>query len=129
MVEGALDAEMMAAVLDSLQGREVKLSLPRFESEFSVSLSGLLVEMVCRMPSMEGRRFLRMTGDKTLFISDVLHKSFIKVDESGTEAAAATVVVFAATGAPWPNRRLSNSGWTARSSTPLSTGGPARPSL
>ena len=40
--------------------------------------------------------FSGMVTQEPLFISEVLHKAFVAVDEEGTEAAAATVVMMAA---------------------------------
>ncbi|TET13502.1 MAG: serpin family protein, partial [Dehalococcoidia bacterium] len=44
--------------------------------------------------------FSGMTGNRDLFISEILHKAFVSVDEAGTEAAAATAVVMTMTAAP-----------------------------
>ena len=44
--------------------------------------------------------FSKMDGTNTLFISKVIHQSFVDVNEEGTEAAAATAIVMEATAIP-----------------------------
>jgi serine protease inhibitor len=68
--------------------------LPKFEFETKYFMENVLSAL--GMPtafSMQEADFSGMDGTKDLFISSVIHQAFVKVDEKGTEAAAATAVV------------------------------------
>jgi serpin B len=92
--EDDLDAERVEEIVAGLERTNVTLRLPLFESSSDFQLSDTLREM--GMPaafSAEEADFSGIDGTRRLFIRDVLHKGFVSVDESGTEAAAATAVV------------------------------------
>lgn len=102
-IESALDYTMLSEILAGLEQSTVILRLPKFEFESSFLLSDALAGM--GMPAAFDRNaadFSGMTGKKDLFISDVVHKAFVAVDEEGTEAAAATAVIMEAAGAAMP---------------------------
>ena len=103
--EESLSGDSVEAILDNLDDKLVRLTMPKFEMESEFSLMDALSAM--GMPDafdqqsadfsgMDGR-LCRARGDTCLLISDVLHKAFISVDEAGTEAAAATSVIVAET--------------------------------
>jgi serpin B len=92
--ENALTADMADDILARLSPTNVILTMPRFTFDFGLSLNHILAAM--GMPEAfdpSAADFSGMDGSRSLFISDVLHKAFISVDEEGTEAAAATAVV------------------------------------
>jgi serpin B len=92
--ESSLDGNRVQEIVSDLTDRQVALKMPSFEFDSRFELSQALEEL--GMPAAFSRTaadFSGMTGTKDLFISDVLHKAFVSVDERGTEAAAATAVV------------------------------------
>ncbi|MGA1871381.1 MAG: serpin family protein [bacterium] len=99
--ESGLDLTKVDSIISQLTTKEVQLSMPKFTFEQSLSLSTILSEMGMSdafVPSVAD--FSGINGEYLLYISDVLHKAFIKVDEEGTEAAAATAVVIGVTSIP-----------------------------
>jgi len=100
-VEGLLGAGLLDEVVAGLAGVEVNLALPRFEFRFKASVADLLKAMGMPTAFDAGAAdFSGMSAEDRLFISDVIHEAFIKVDEEGTEAAAATAVIIDLTSAP-----------------------------
>lgn len=83
--------------IDELMGShesEVLVSIPKFKTTCEFELSETLYDM--GMPSafsLPPADFSGMTGTKDLYISKVIHKAYVDVNEEGTEAAAATAVV------------------------------------
>ncbi len=78
---------------------EVKVELPRFEySSPAIEVKDFLKTLGMVDPFLPDRaNFKGLTPKSNFFISNVMHKTYIKVDEKGTEAAAVTVVGAAVT--------------------------------
>lgn len=74
---------------------EVILSIPKFKITLPLNLNAYLNSMGIHEAFSDGANFSKMSNGGGLHISSVVHKAFIEIDESGTEAAAATAVVMA----------------------------------
>jgi serpin B len=98
--ESQLDASRVAALLEALRSREVRLTMPRFEFRWKASLPEPLAAMGMATAFTPRADLSGIDGSRNLFISAVIHEAFISVDEAGTEAAAATGVGIGRTSAP-----------------------------
>jgi serpin B len=100
--EEGLQAQQVSNIISGLQPTEVALTMPKFEFDSEFSLKDILAGMGMPVAFTEDADFSGMTGNPELFISDVVHKAFVAVDEAGTEAAAATAVIMKLTAVPPP---------------------------
>jgi serpin B len=83
--------------LGSLKLRELDLSMPRFKIEQAAMMGQILKAMGMKLAfDRDHADFSGICSVEPLYIGEVLHKAFVKVDEEGTEAAAATAVVMRA---------------------------------
>jgi serpin B len=82
---------------------DVDLKLPRFSLDFSAGLSGDLKKMGMEIAFHYPEADFGPMGSRLLFISDVIHKTRLEVDEKGTVAAAAAAVIMGVgAGMPMP---------------------------
>ena len=100
--EEGLQAQQVCDIIDGLQNAQVTLTMPKFEFDSEFSLKNTLAGMGMPIAFSSAADFSGMTGNRQLFISDVVHKTFVAVDEAGTEAAAATAVIMPGSAAPEP---------------------------
>ncbi|MFA5706012.1 MAG: serpin family protein [Candidatus Neomarinimicrobiota bacterium] len=80
--------------MDSLSGEKtlVEVRLPRFSFEYKATLNDVLTALGMGPVFAMNADFTGINPLGGLYISRVLHKTFIEVNEEGTEAAAATAV-------------------------------------
>jgi serpin B len=91
--------------MKSFSEMEGTVLLPKFKIEYKTSLKNTLLALgMVPAFSSETANFSRMRKQKDVFISDVIHKTFIDVNEKGTEAAAATAVVMMKTSMAEPKK-------------------------
>ena len=100
-VENQLGAGWLDDALLNMGVVPVELKMPKFDFESTIDASMPLKEMGMKTPFDPAMAdFSGISQVLDLFISDVLHKATITVDEQGTEAAAATAVIMGVTSAP-----------------------------
>jgi len=95
-----LDTAAWSALLAPMQERDFRVTLPKFKLTYERQLKQDLMALGMNVPFSEsGADFGAMTDDQ-VFISFVKHKTFVDVNEEGTEAAAVTNTGISVTSLP-----------------------------
>jgi serpin B len=98
-LEATLDAATFDGFIAALTSDSLNLKFPRFEARTQASLSKPLKSLGLEPAFSSDADFSAMTP-RAVAISEVVHECFVKVDEKGTEAAAATAVIVGETSVP-----------------------------
>ncbi len=92
-VISSLNREDYISWIDEMYETKADIYLPKFKFETSYTLNDYLEGLGMEKAFTSEADFSGIDGTKNLFISSVLHKAFVEVNEEGTEAAAATAVI------------------------------------
>src|SRR3972149_5587326 len=99
-IETTLTAEKLNEYKSKMKETKLdSISLPKFEFDTKYFMKDVLSALGMPTAFSDNADFSGMTGQRDLFISFVIHQAYVKVDEKGTEAAAATAVVMRDTSA------------------------------
>lgn len=92
--------------MKSFKSEKLVITMPRFKFSWDLALQEVLTQMGMKQAFGSGiANFGGISNDMNLYINSVIHKTYIDVNENGTEAAAVTVGRFAtATEEPDPNK-------------------------
>ena len=94
LLEKRLNPQMLQSNTQQMKLQEIKVYLPKFKMTCgTIELKNVLIEMGMKEAFKEMiADFSGINGRRELFISNVLHKTFVEVNEKGTEAAAASAL-------------------------------------
>jgi serine protease inhibitor len=105
---GAIKPDNFAALFSGFAEKKGTVVLPRFKIEFEQSLNAVLKQLGMGAAFTPAADFSKMVAPPyTAAISEVLHKTFVEVNEEGTEAAAVTGVKMMMTAMPRPEDKFS----------------------
>jgi serpin B len=104
--EGPALGELLASGLRGEGQPGLRLRMPRWTYRIATDLKDPLKALGMSVCFGDGADFAGMTTDADLAITDVLHQTYVAVDEAGTEAAAATAVVVGETSLPVTEHEL-----------------------
>jgi len=80
-------------ILNNMTEEKISLYLPKFEINFDCELENVLMKLGMKKAFTDNAEFSNLVNDNDIKIDKVLHKAYIKIDEKGTKAYAATKVV------------------------------------
>ncbi len=89
---GCFDKDSLGEWLGNLVMSSGTIYMPKFKLEYETDLSSILASLGMGIAFSPDADFTGINRDSLIFISFVKHKTFIEVDEEGTEAAAVTIV-------------------------------------
>ena len=96
----ALETERWESWISGLNDAQRVVEMPRFSFEYEIRLNDVLASLGMEIAFVDGAAdFTKINSEGGLFISEVKHKTFVQVDEEGTEAAAVTQVGISVTSA------------------------------
>ena len=101
----ALDAPRWSQWIAGLSEKEKIVIMPKFEFQYAIRMNDVLSALgmdIAFDPTRADFTGINQAGD--LYIDRVDHKTFVRIDEEGTEAAAVTSVGVGVTSAPLPFR-------------------------
>ena len=87
-----INDEYINKILDGMVETPIKLDMPKYEVEFYSKLKDVLKRLGMVIPFESDADFSGINESGGLYIDNVIHKTYLKVDEIGSEAAGVTVV-------------------------------------
>lgn len=95
----SLTGEKLLALLHGASEEQVAVKMPKLRTETSLQLAEVLFGMGLTDAFTEAADFSRMSNT-VQHVDEVIHKTYLSVDEEGTEAAAATAIVMTKSARP-----------------------------
>jgi len=98
-----MDFDTWLQWIENFEKQKALINLPKFSLNFKMELNDVLKTMgmeIAFTPGLADFSHINEPAGQRLFISEVLHKTFLQVDEQGTEAAAVTSVAMTLSAAP-----------------------------
>ena len=85
--------DYLYSIINNMKYNKVNLILPKFELEYSKSLKEILKDMDVKLPFENIADFSKIRAQNDIHIDDIIHKTYLKVNEQGTEVAAVTAII------------------------------------
>ena len=79
-------------IIENSKEKDLRLNLPKFEISYESDMIPFMKNLGVKEAFTSNANFTGIFKEKNAFINQILHKTFIKVDENGTEAASVTDV-------------------------------------